>query len=308
MPKQNFRQRKTNLSLPTLQLKFLLWMLGACSLVSVYHLLEQHYLLADMTKLGRLRVSPQLIIDFTFAVVLVIYSMSYLFWTNRIFGPLVNIQKTLKEFDDQSCEKTVQKIKLRKNDYFKELADSLNKALNLVDSKEKGFSLIELMICVSIVGILSSIAIPNYNRFKFNTYNSQAKTSLSQLYMLETLFSGEHLTYTTRLDAMGFNATGDMYFDVGFKTDYHLPLTVPQGTDTCINTCDGATCPRSGWRCRETTQGGLSFPFNSFATSTRFQAEAHAHFPESLSIDPDDVAVTFAINQTKMLWNVIPAD
>ena len=47
---------------------------------------------------------------------------------------------------------------------------------------EKGFTLIELMIVVAIIGILTAIAVPNFTRFQAKARQSEAKVNLKALY------------------------------------------------------------------------------------------------------------------------------
>lgn len=49
-------------------------------------------------------------------------------------------------------------------------------------SSKKGFTLIELMIVVAIIGILSAIAIPNFLKFQARSRQSEAKQNLSAIY------------------------------------------------------------------------------------------------------------------------------
>lgn len=48
-----------------------------------------------------------------------------------------------------------------------------------------GFSLIELMIVVAIIGILATIAIPKFRSFQARARKAEAKTMLNQIYTLE---------------------------------------------------------------------------------------------------------------------------
>ncbi|MBI5420485.1 MAG: prepilin-type N-terminal cleavage/methylation domain-containing protein [Deltaproteobacteria bacterium] len=62
---------------------------------------------------------------------------------------------------------------------------------------KKGFTLIELMIVVAIIGILAAIAIPNFLRFQAKSKQSEAKTNLKAIYTAETSYFGENNSYNT---------------------------------------------------------------------------------------------------------------
>ena len=47
---------------------------------------------------------------------------------------------------------------------------------------KKGFTLIELMIVVAIIGILAAIAIPNFLKFQAKSKQSEAKTNLGAIF------------------------------------------------------------------------------------------------------------------------------
>src|SRR5512141_792537 len=60
---------------------------------------------------------------------------------------------------------------------------------------KKGFTLIELMIVVAIIGILAAIAIPNFLRFQAKSKQSEAKTNLGGIFTAQTAYLGEHNRY-----------------------------------------------------------------------------------------------------------------
>jgi type IV pilus assembly protein PilA len=57
--------------------------------------------------------------------------------------------------------------------------------------KQEGFTLIELMIVVAIIGILAAIAIPNFLTYQMKSRQSEAKTNLQAIKTSEVSFQAE---------------------------------------------------------------------------------------------------------------------
>lgn len=93
-----------------------------------------------------------------------------------------------------------------------------------------GFSLVELMIVIAIVGTLTSIAVPQFREYTNNARRSQAKTGLSSMHMALQSFHGEWLTYFGDWRNLGFRMEGDIYYRVGFQSNTgNLGPRAPRG-------------------------------------------------------------------------------
>ena len=71
-------------------------------------------------------------------------------------------------------------------------------------ASQAGFSLIELMIVVAIIGILASIAVPNFQKFQRKAKQGEAKGYMSAIYTGEKSFLAEWSTYTASTKGIGF--------------------------------------------------------------------------------------------------------
>ena len=84
-------------------------------------------------------------------------------------------------------------------------------------SNQKGFSLIELMVVVAIIGLLAAIAIPNYQRFQRRARQAEAKSVLAALYSAERAFITEWSYGTMNLDLIGYDSSGEPFYVAGWN-------------------------------------------------------------------------------------------
>jgi len=109
--------------------------------------------------------------------------------------------------------------------------------------QRKGFTLIELMIVVAIIGILAAIAIPNFLRFQLKAKSSEGKTNLAAIRTAEASYYSEFGIYVSAtasptnhmqnvktafinqdmagdgFDQLGWSPEGQVFFNYGVATD-----------------------------------------------------------------------------------------
>jgi type IV pilus assembly protein PilA len=72
---------------------------------------------------------------------------------------------------------------------------------------KKGFTLIELMIVVAIIGILAAIAIPNFLKFQAKSKQSEAKSNLGAIFTGQVSYYGENNVYSN-FSAINWSPSG----------------------------------------------------------------------------------------------------
>jgi type IV pilus assembly protein PilA len=132
-------------------------------------------------------------------------------------------------------------------------------------SKQKGFSLIELLIVVAIILIIAAIAIPNLLRSKMAANEASAVGSLRSINTASVAYSTTYGTYPGSLGALGPSSAPsstaadliDSVLSSGTKSGYTFTFTAGTGNLSYSITAAPTTAGVTGQRGFYTDQSGV---------------------------------------------------
>ena len=204
----------------------------------------------------------------------------------------------------------------------------MTKLKNVKVNNASGFSLVELMVVVAIIGILASVAVPQFQKFTFKARMTEAKAGLTSLYTAEKAFYGEWSQYDTRFQIIGYAPEGNYSFNIGFTgadvASTNWAAVNPTAPATVHNNVRNfCTFAANSTRCKnmQTSSAVVASPAAGFLTATfaanglnctaanpaaapgpQFKACASA----TAAINPEGTVVNLAINHSKDLRSDVP--
>ena len=110
-----------------------------------------------------------------------------------------------------------------------------------INHNQKGFTLIELMIVVVIIGILAALAIPRFMQATTKSKQSEAKGLLKQIYTMQRAYRQEFDTYACNgLTASGAapNSFGAVGVEIQAAARYTYVMAAAPNTFLCTATAN----------------------------------------------------------------------
>lgn len=108
-----------------------------------------------------------------------------------------------------------------------------------------GYTLVEIVVAVAIVGILAAIALPSYRTYVLRANRTVAKTALADVVSRQASYMADTKRYATLFSKLGWTSDDTLYLD----RDGNLKDASSSGSIYAVTLKGGSTastCPATG--------------------------------------------------------------
>ena len=149
-----------------------------------------------------------------------------MFWFSAIYPAFCSVHKEIRPFGKAFLPFVGFPLILEKPDTMLHLSERKPEEETVRLATTRGFSLIELMIVVALIGLLTAIAIPAYSQYVIRANLAAAKSFLLEVASRQEQFLIGNGSYTDDLS--------DLRVSIPEEVDRYFDITLIAGTDSSI--------------------------------------------------------------------------